>query len=128
MLRINRTETATERRWVLCGQLAGRWVQELRSQWREFGEAGVADEPGAELHPRRVSAGEQGTTPKRDVVDLTDVTFIDEDGEALLGQMKFAGIHLIAGSGVENRDLLENLRTQDQRPVRRMLGRANERC
>lgn len=116
MLRIIRTETANERRWVLCGQLAGRWVEELRSQWREFGGAAAPDE------------GEPGPPAERDVVDLTDVTFIDEDGEALLGQMKYAGIHLIAGSGVENRDLLENLRTQDQRPVRRRLGRANERC
>jgi len=128
MLRIIRTETATERRWVLCGQLAGRWVQELRSEWREFGESGAPEEAGAEIDPRPAPAREHGATPKRDVVDLTDVTFIDEGGEALLGQMKYAGIHLIAGSGVENRDLLENLRTQEQRPVRRTLGRANERC
>jgi hypothetical protein len=128
MLRIIRIENATERRWVLCGQLAGRWVQEFRLQWREFGGSGVTDEAGAALDPRPASAGEHATMAKGDVVDLTDVTFIDEEGEALLGQMKYEGVHLIAGSGVENRDLLENLRTKDRRPVRRMLGRMNERC
>jgi hypothetical protein len=93
---------------VLCGQLAGRWVNEFRSQWREF---------TASQSP-----------PKRDVVDLTDVTFIDEGGETLLEQMSREGIDLIAGAGVDNRDLLENLCTKERRPVRRMLGRRNETC
>src|SRR5579884_1417703 len=105
MLRIIRTEAAAERCWVLCGQLAGRWVQEFRSQWREFAASG-----------------------KRDAVDLTDVTFIDEGGEALLGEMRREGVSLIAGNGVDNRDLLENLCTKEQRPVRRMLGRTKETC
>ena len=108
MLRIIRTETAAERRWALCGRLAGRWVDELRSQWREF-------------------AASQAL-PKRDVVDLTDVTFIDEGGEALLAQFCRDGVELIAGAGVDNRDLLENLCTNERRPVRRMLGRTNETC
>jgi hypothetical protein len=108
MLRIIRNETAAGRRWVLCGRLAGRWVHEFRSQWREF----------ATLQP----------LPKRDVVDLTDVTFIDEEGEALLGELSRDGIELIAGAGVDNRDLLENLCTNERRPVRRMLGRTNESC
>lgn len=104
MLRIIRTETEAERRWILCGQLAGRWVHELRSQWLESAAA----------------------APKRGVVDLTDVTFIDEDGERLLGQMSREGMNLIAGDGVDNRDLLENLCTKGRRPVRRMLGRTPE--
>jgi hypothetical protein len=108
MLRIIRTETAAERRWVLCGQLAGRWVQEFRSQWLEF----AASKP----------------LPIRDVVDLTDVTFIDEEGEALLAQFRRDGIDFIAGAGVDNRDLLENLCTNERRPVRRILGRTNESC
>ena len=87
---------------------------------------GATDETGAEMDPRPAVVGAPATTPKRSVVDLTDVTFIDEDGEALLGQMKQQDVDLVAGPGVANRDLLENLRTKGRRPVRRMLGRSNE--
>jgi len=43
------------------------------------------------------------------VVDLSDVTFIDEAGESLLSEMKSAGVTFVA-AGVETKHLLENLK------------------
>ena len=100
MLRITQKGSPTGWSWVLCGQLAGRWVEEFRSQWRQ--------------------------TPGQHSIDLKDVTFVDEAGEALLREIQETGANLIAGPGVANRDLLENLQTNGCRPVRRMFGRADE--
>jgi hypothetical protein len=100
MLRIIQSESASGRRWILCGQLAGRWVDELLRQWK--------NSPGASA------------------VDLSDVTFIDEAGEALLARMKNEGLDLLPSGGVATRDLLENICTDERRPVRRMLGRSDE--
>jgi len=55
------------------------------------------------------------------VVDLKDVTFIDESGEALLSEMRAAGAEFIA-SGVETKHLLENLKGVDARSRRRTIG------
>jgi ABC-type transporter Mla MlaB component len=101
MLRIFQTRSLKGERLILCGQLAGPWVDELRHQWYSS----------------------QGG--KR-IVDLTDVTFVDEAGEALLRQMKEQGAELVTGGGVATRDLLRNLRTGGCRPVRRLLGRNDE--
>jgi hypothetical protein len=86
-------------RWTLWGQLAGPWVQELRACWDRGRH--VADGPKA-------------------VVDMKGVTFIDENGEALLSEMRAAGVEFIAG-GVETKHLLENLKA-DERPMRRMIA------
>jgi hypothetical protein len=48
------------------------------------------------------------------VVDLKDVTFIDENGEALLSEMRAAGVEFIA-TGVETKHLLENLKDTGKR-------------
>ena len=84
-------------RWTLCGQLAGPWVQELRSCWKRA---------------RGIVAG-SGT-----VVDLNDVTFIDENGEALLSEMRGAGVEFVA-KGIATKYLLENLNGGDEKPRRR---------
>jgi hypothetical protein len=105
MLRIEHKETAAERRWVLCGQLAGRWVREFQTDW------------------------DQGPNPSGDlrrVVDLSDVTFIDENGEALLRGLTDRGVILLSGSGVATRDLIDGLRMNGRRPVRRMLCRGDD--
>ena len=69
---------------MLCGQLAGPWVEELRGCWN---------------HAR-------GASPlERQVVDLSDVTFIDEAGEQLLSEMHGAGVEFVA-AGVETKHLL----------------------
>jgi len=57
MLKITNSGTATKQRWTLCGQLTGPWVAELRSNWE----------------PRLYES--EG---RKCLVDLTDVTFIDE--------------------------------------------------
>jgi anti-anti-sigma regulatory factor len=56
------------------------------------------------------------------VVDLSDVTFIDENGETLLSEMGNAGVEFVA-AGVETIHLLENLKGNGDRPLRRLIGR-----
>jgi len=85
--------------WTLCGQLAGPWVQELRSCWNRA---------------RSIAGGAKA------VVDLKDVTLIDENGETLLSEMRAAGVEFIA-SGVATKHLLENLKASGERPSRRMI-------
>jgi hypothetical protein len=103
MLRICYSETEPRKQWTLCGQLAGPWVHEFRSAWRQ---------------------APQTTNEWRTVVDLSDVTFIDENGETLLAEMRSAGVEFVA-AGVETRYLLDNLKSREKRPLRRILGRLN---
>jgi hypothetical protein len=100
MLRITYAQTETEQRWTLCGQLAGLWVAELRACW----EHGRNAADGA--HP---------------VVDLSEVTFIDESGERLLSEMRNSGAKFVA-AGVETKHLLENLIVKGERPLRRVIA------
>lgn len=62
--------------------------------------------------------------PSRAVVDLTDVTFIDEIGETLLGEMRGVGVEFVA-AGVETQYLLDNLKHVGERPLRRLVGPLN---
>jgi hypothetical protein len=87
MLRVSYSDASGEQRWSLCGALTGPWVDELRSSWRQ---------------------ARQRTPRAHAVIDLRDVTFIDEAGEELLEEMHRAGAELIA-AGVENKDLIANL-------------------
>src|SRR5215472_4645543 len=100
MLRIVHGQTKTEHRWTLCGQLTGPWVAELRACWDH----------------RRRAAGDSHA-----VVDLSDVTFIDEKGEELLSEMRREGAEFIA-AGVETKHLLKNLKAKGGRPLGRFLG------
>ncbi len=106
MLRITQAQTETEQTWTVCGQLAGPWVGELRACW----ERG-----------REVAAG------ARIVVNLSDVTFIDENGEKLLSEMRRAGTEFVA-AGVATKDLLKNLRTRGERPLRRCIAPLANGC
>jgi hypothetical protein len=87
MLRITTAQTETELRWTLCGQLAGPWVGELRTCW---------------------DLSRRGAPRTRFVVDLREVTFVDESGETLLYEMCCAGAEFLA-AGVETKHLVENL-------------------
>ncbi len=87
MLRITFAQSESEQRWTLCGQLAGPWVAELRACW----------EHGCQL-----------ARNAHRVVDLKDVTFIDQRGETLLSEMGGDGAEFIA-AGVETKHLLESL-------------------
>ena len=91
---------------MLCGRLAGPWVDELRSSWQDRG--------------RRQTAGTV-------VVDLSDVTFIDEAGEALLATMRREGAELLA-AGVDNTDLVACLSDAGDRPLRRQIEHLSTPC
>jgi hypothetical protein len=104
MLRICYSLTDTGSQWILCGQLAGPWVQELRSCWERS----------------TLTAG-----ASHSIVDLSDVTFIDENGEGLLSEMRSSGVEFVA-TGIETKDLLENLKGQGERPLRRRIGRSTD--
>ena len=67
--------------------------------------------------PRRVR---ERAPLARAVVDLKDVTFIDESGESLLAEMETAGTELVA-AGVENRHVIAGLRSGARRSLRRRL-------
>lgn len=69
------------------GKLAGPWVKELESCWRSAASA-------HQMHPVRV--------------DLSSVTFIDEDGNDLLKKMYREGAELVA-SGCLNRCIVERI-------------------
>lgn len=106
MLRITWAETETERRWTLCGQLAGPWVAEFRECWER---------------------GRSNPDRSRTIVDLNDVTFIDESGEKLLSEMRTSGAEFVAG-GVDTKYLLQNLRAKGERPLRRLIGSQAGSC
>lgn len=106
MLRVSHTDNAGGQRWSLCGHLAGPWVDELRACWS---------------HARRSAPRE------RAVVDLTDVTFIDEAGERLLAEMESAGTEFVA-AGVENKHLLASLKEKGTRPLRRCIEHLGGPC
>ena len=96
MLRIITTETEAGQKWVLHGQLAGPWAAELQSNW-DKASVGIG------------------------VVDLTDVTFIDEAGARVLCAMVGSGIKFIAG-GVDTQQLLKDLKGKSEPPLRRCLS------
>lgn len=106
MLKIENSGSATEQRWILCGQLAGPWVAELRTNWEE-------------TRPEQED--------RRRLVDLTEVTFIDEQGAQLLRQMRNEGAEFTA-SGVDTQDLLENLSATGKLPLRRFLAHLENGC
>jgi len=85
MLRITQSVTEKGQTWTLCGQLSGPWVLELQKTWEQ----------------RRVERGS-------DVIDLSDVTSIDERGESLLRRMKKDGARFLA-RGVEMKEILTRL-------------------
>jgi hypothetical protein len=98
VLKITVTETQTESRWILQGQLVGPWVRELRKHWKE-----------------------KHTTEslKSCVVDLNEVTFIDKSGERLLRAMYKKGADLTA-DGMYTKHLLEKLKIRKSN-LRRLL-------
>ena len=77
MLKITLHDRPKELRLELEGRLAGPWVTELRGCWQTA----------------------SSTTGRREtVVDLDEVDFVDEQGQALLAEMARAGVRLQAGT------------------------------
>jgi hypothetical protein len=75
VLKITRTETPVEEKWILQGRLVGLWVSELRRCWKKTHRA---------------------DKNLKCIVDLNEVTFIDEKGERLLRTMSKEGAQLMA--------------------------------
>jgi hypothetical protein len=90
MLRIMITDGLAEQRWILQGRLVMPWVAELEKSWKESRSRGDA---------------------RKCVVDLTDVTLIDAQGEKLLKTMRGAGAELIA-HGVYVKHLVEVINSE----------------
>jgi len=97
MLRITTTETEALQKWILHGQLAGPWVAEFKANW------------------------EQSAKHRNCVVDLTDVTFVDESGERVLCVMEHAGVRFVA-RGVDTKHLLDELKKKKVPSLRRCLS------
>lgn len=75
MLKITMHDSASELRFQLEGRLAAAWVGELRQCW----ETACSTTEG-----------------RATVLDLGDVDFIDQDGQALLSDMFGRGVRLVA--------------------------------
>ena len=86
MLRIAIRSTQDQDTWILEGRLAGQVVNELTASWRQ-------------RHDR---------STRRSVVNLVDVTSVDERGEQALMAMMMDGAEFIV-RGVYTKGLLESL-------------------
>jgi hypothetical protein len=86
MLKITTHMSDDTTRITLEGRLAGPWISELERCWREC---------------------EQSAAGRHVVVDLTGVTFVEQDGKALLTRMYQAGAELLA-SGCCMRSIVED--------------------
>ena len=93
MLRITTTDTGDRQKLILHGRLAGPWAAELEGAWNK----------------------------SKCVVDLTDVTFVDEGGARVLCAMKDAGVRFVA-RGVDTKQLLDDLQQKTAPPLRRCLS------
>jgi hypothetical protein len=98
MFRVSYSDTVDGQRWSLHGRLAGPWVDELRSCWKYARDRAPL---------------------ARAIVDLREVTFIDQTGEKLLAEMRSAGAELIA-TGVEHQHLLATLDHHESLSAREM--------
>jgi anti-anti-sigma regulatory factor len=88
MLKITITTTAKQELWTLQGRLVAPWVKELKANWKRA---------------RRT------TQCRRCIVNLHDVTFIDQTGERMLRCMFNQGAQLVA-SDVYVKQVLDRLR------------------
>ena len=93
-------DTPTERRWTLSGELVGPWAAELMSDWE------------------RARTGLNG---KHRLVDLTEITFIDEGGEKVLRVMKSESAEFVV-RGVANQYLVARLKQRSKCPLRRCMA------
>jgi ABC-type transporter Mla MlaB component len=88
MLRIHTHSTDDEDTWILEGRLAGQVVDELTDAWR------------------KTRAEHSG---RKSVVDLVDLTSVDERGETALAEMMADGARFVV-RGLYTRTLVESLR------------------
>ena len=93
MLKITMQITAGGMTFALEGKLAGPWVREMEICWRSAADT-------QQVHPVRV--------------DLSSVTFIDEDGKELLRKMHLGGAKLMA-TGCLNKCIVEGITHSGER-------------
>ncbi len=98
-MKITIIDTPTEQRLVLHGKLVGPWIEELGRVWQQLREELANRSP---------------------VVDLNDVTLIDDDADSLLATMLEQGAELVA-TGVANRWLIQALKEGKTRVAVRAL-------
>jgi hypothetical protein len=99
MLKITVVETPNETRLVLYGKLVGPWIGALQTVWENL---------------------KHQLGNRRPIVDLNDVTLIDDSADPLLAAMLEQGAELVAG-GLANRWLIEALKTGKTRVAVRTL-------
>ena len=100
MLRITMTDEPWGQRWILQGRLSGPWVAQLKLDWKK-------------------SHGPNGN--RKCVVDVSDVTFVDLEGERVLKVMIKDGAEFIA-TGVYTKHILEILEKRRQRWISKFMG------
>jgi hypothetical protein len=100
VLRITINDEPSEQRWILQGRLSGPWVAQLKSNWEK-------------------SHCQNGI--RKCVVDVSDVTFVDLDGERVLATMMKDGAEFLA-TGVYTKHVLEILEKRRQRWIRKFIG------
>lgn len=101
MLRISILDANRERRLVVEGTLAGRWVPELLTAWHE----------ARKLLDNRAL-----------VIDLTNATMIDSDGEAAIFDLMKQGAKFCC-SGVLTKHVLKRLAQRCNTRLRNVLDR-----
>ena len=100
MLRITVVDTPTEQRLVLYGKLVGPWIGELQQIWQNL----------------RRQLGNRSS-----VIDLMEVTLIDDSADQLLATMLEQGAELVA-CGMANRWLIQALKAGKTRLAVRALS------
>src|SRR5580658_8919571 len=100
MLKINFSQSAAEEKWNLHGRLSGPWVDELRACWKVN---------------HRTEAG------RACIVDLNEVTFIDQSGERLLRMLAEDGAQF-TGSGTYIKHVIDHLSVRRESSTSNLLG------
>lgn len=98
MLKITVHDTASEFRLRLEGKLAGLWVRELGQCW----QTAASSLAGRTLAGRKI------------ILDLREVDFVDEEGQALMCRMSHAGVKFVAATPLI-RDILTRCATVEDK-------------
>ena len=89
MLKITTQRSDDSMRITVEGRLVGPWIGELERCWRE---------------------SQQSAAGRRLIVDLTSVTFVEQEGKALLTRIYQAGAELLA-TGCCMKSIVEDAKT-----------------
>ncbi len=110
MLRISVMNGVHTTRFKVEGKLAHEWVYEAEKAWAALSALHEGAMNGVDVH-----ANHTGKV-KRVVVDLLDVSFVDDAGRKLLAEMHNAGARLL-GSGPMMSALIEEIQRPETEDV-----------